>query len=180
MQLRHFVILAMVGMLAWCAAPAAAVLDMPLGELGAGPAVVVPWGSEPARGYLDVGVKLLPIEPPETLAPPRSVDDIDRFLLDLGQYALGASRVDILFGGISADDVDFGASLPVYANGTQWQLRLGGAYVKGVGPSGLLTMDYRPEPSISALTGKPMAPDSQLGFGLGPSAVMVVYSKRLE
>ena len=180
MQLKLVVVVAMVGLLAWCAAPAAAGLDVPLGELGGGPAVIVPWGHEPARGAVDIGVKLLPIEPPEKLVPPRSVQDVDRFILDLGQYVLGASRVDILFSGIRTEDVDFGASLPVYANGTKWQMRLGAAYVKGLGPSTLLSADYRPETPISALTGTPMMPDSRLSFAVAPGAAMVVYSKRLE
>jgi len=170
---------AVIAVMLSCGAAQAAGLELPIGELGGGPAVLIPWSADASRAALDVGVKVLPIEAPAEI--PDLTTNALGFLLGTAQKVAADSRLDILFSGISSEDVDFGASVPLYSNGNVWKLRLGEAYVKGVGGSHLLSADYQPTPpAVNALTGKPELPDHQVQFAAGPGAFMATYTVRLK
>lgn len=162
-----------------CGSAQAAGVELPIGELGGGPAILIPWSSDPTRAALDVGVKVLPIEEPAEI--PDITKNALGFVLGTAQKIAANSRLDILFSGVTKEDVDFGASVPLYSNGNVWKLRIGEAYVKGIGGSHLLTADYQPTPPpVNALTGKAELPDHQLQFAAGPGAFMATYTVRFE
>jgi len=157
--------------------PALAVgLDIPLDLMGAGPAVVVPFGDEPAIGAMDITIKLLPVVPPE------KVDLGDP--LSLVEYCGANLGGDILIHGLNGDELDGGLSLPIYSTSGTLPMRAGATYVKGIGGAWFVKWDVLPCSPVTAPTALdgtiPVQRDQWLSFGVLPGGFEARYTILLD
>jgi hypothetical protein len=163
--------LIVLSLLVLCAVPSFAQSGLPLTELGAGPAIVVPFDSDKSSfGAMDITAKILPIPQPDAIT-----------LKTIPQYVGANLGLDILITGVATDQVDGGASLPLY-NSTLAKLPLRGGvgYVKGSGGVWFLKYEIvgtgeKMAPKVAGLVAVEPPPVS-VAVAVGPSAVMVVGS----